>query len=158
MMGTPCARSMASPLRDLKPHGHWRLTGVLLLLASCGGLAARAGAPPEIPYPSNELLRKVQLAAIACARENSAASCSQAKTLADPLIDHPQLPSGCKDLLWTITYRAKPADRNTYQRRDGLEQPAEAVLRSCQYREPPTPASKGGNKPAAKDNGFKFGN
>ena len=158
MMGVPYARSMAFLPRSLRPHGLRRLTGLLLLLASYGSLAARAGAPPEIPYPSNDTLRKVQLGAVACARENTAASCSQAKALADPLIDHPQLPSGCKDLLWTITYRAKPADRNTYQRRDGLEQPAEAVVRSCQYREPPTPASKGGSKPAAKDGGFKFGN
>jgi len=149
---------MAFPSRRPRPQGFERLTGLILLLASCSGLAARAGAPPEIPYPSNETLRKVQLGAVACARENTAASCSQAKALADPLIDHPQLPSGCKDLLWTITYRAKPADRNTYQRREGLEQPAEAVVRSCQFREAPAPASKGGNKPAAKDNGFKFGN
>lgn len=149
---------MASPSCRLRPQGSRRLTGLVLVLASCSGLAAWAGgAPKEIPYPSNETLRQVQLGAVACARDNTAASCSQAKALADPLIDHPQLPSGCKDLLWTITYRAKPADRNTYQRREGLEQPAEAVVRSCQFREPPVPASKGGNKPAAKDSGFRFG-
>jgi hypothetical protein len=158
MMGAKCTRSMALLPRSNQVHGRRRIAGWILLLASCGGLAARAGAAPEIPYPSNETLRKVQLGAVACARENTAASCSQAKALADPLIDHPQLPSGCKDLLWTITYRATPADRNTYQRREGLEQPAESVVRSCQLREPPTADSKGGGKPAAKDNGFKFGN
>ncbi len=158
MMGGKCTRSMAFTPRSPQAHGRRRITGMILLLASCSSLAARAGAPQEIPYPSTETLRKVQLAAVACARENSAASCSQAKAIADPLIDHPLLPSSCKDLLWTITYLSKPADRNTYQRREGLEQPAEAVVRSCQFREAATPASKGGNKPAAKDNGFKFGN
>jgi hypothetical protein len=149
---------MASPPRSPQAHGRRPITALILLLVNCSGLAARAGAPPEVPYPSTETLRKVQLAAVACARENSATSCSQAKALADPLIDHPLLASGCKDLLWTITYRAKPAESNTYQRREGLEQPAEAVVRSCQLREPTTPASKGGTKPAAKDSGFKFGN
>lgn len=149
---------MAFPPRSHQAHGRRPITALILLLVSCSGLAARAGAPPEVPYPSTETLRKVQLAAVACARENSAASCGQAKALADPLIDHPLLASGCKDLLWTITYRAKPAESNTYQRREGLEQPAEAVVRSCQLREPTTPASKGGTKPAAKDSGFKFGN
>ncbi len=157
MMGSKCNRSMDFPARSLQANGRRHITGLLLLLASCSGLAARAGAPAEIPYPSNETLRKVQLGAVACARENTTASCGQAKALADPLIDHPQLPSGCKDLLWTITYRAKPSERNTYQRREGLEQPAEAVVRSCQFREPPAPASKDGSKPAAKDSGFKFG-
>lgn len=158
MMANTCTRSMALPPRSNQVHGRRRIAGLILLLASCGGLAARAGAAPEISYPSKETLRKVQLGAVACARENTAASCSQAKALADPLIDHPQLASGCKDLLWTITYRAKPADNNTYQRREGLEQPAAEVVRSCQLREPPTPDSKGGGKPAAKDNGFKFSN
>ena len=158
MMGSKCTLSMAFPPRSPQAHGGRRIAGWLLLLACLGGQAAQAGAPPEIPYPSMETLRKVQLGAVACARENTAASCSQAKVLADPLIDHPLLPSGCKDLLWTITYRAKPADNNTYQRREGLEQPAADVVRSCQLREPPTPDSKGGGKPAAKDNGFKFGN
>ena len=158
MMGAKCTRSMALPPRSNQVHGRRRIAGWILLLASCGGLATRAGAAPEVPYPSNETLRKVQLGAVACARENTAASCSQAKALADPLIDHPQLPSGCKDLLWTITYRATPADLNTYQRREGLEQPADSVVRSCQLREPPTADSKGAGKPAAKDNGFKFGN
>jgi len=157
MMGGKCTLSMALPPRSHQAHGRRRIAGWILLLASCSGLAAQAGAPAEIPYPSIETLRKVQLGAVACARENSAASCSQAKALADPLIDNPLLPSGCKDLLWTITYRATPADRNTYQRREGLEQPAESVVRTCQLREAPTPARKAGNKPAAKDNGFKFG-
>lgn len=157
MMGSKCTLSMALPPRSPQAHGLRRIAGWILLLASLGGQAAQAGAPAEIPYPSIETLRKVQLGAVACARENSAASCSQAKVLADPLIDHPLLTSGCKDLLWTITYRATPADRNTYQRREGLEQPAESVVRTCQLREPPTPASKAGNKPTSKDNGFKFG-
>ena len=149
---------MALPPRSPQVQGRRRITSVILLLASCGGLTARAGSPAEIPYPSTETLRKVQLAAVACARDNSAASCSQAKALADPLIDHPLMASGCKDLLWTITYRAKPADRNSYERREGLEQPAESMVRSCQLREPPTPTSQGSGKPAAKDSGFKFGN
>ena len=158
MMGSKCTRSMAFHPRSQQALGRRPISGLILLLATCSGLAARAGAPPEIPYPSTERLRQIQLAAVACARETSASRCSQAKALADPLIDNPLLPSGCKDLLWTITYQAKPADRNTYQRREGLEQPAEAVVRSCQLREAPPAASKGGNKPAAKDSGFKFGN
>jgi len=149
---------MAFHPRSQQALGRRPISGLILLLATCSGLAARAGAPPEIPYPSTERLRQIQLAAVACARENSASSCSQAKALADPLIDNPLLPSGCKDLLWTITYRAKPADRNSYERREGLEQPAESMVRSCQFREPPTPTSQGSGKPAAKDSGFKFGN
>ena len=109
-----------------------------------------------MPYPSQDSLRQVQLAALACARENTAASCEQARKLADPLLDHPRLPAACKDQLWNVSQKSRPAAENSFARRDGIEQPAQLVMLACRSNEKPlqpatpAPAPSGGG-------GLKFG-
>lgn len=121
-----------------------------LLLATAG----HAVAAPYVAFPSQDTLRQVQLAALACARENSAATCQRSLALADPLLDHPRLPTACKDLLWNIRERSRPAAVNSLERRDGLSRPAEDLPRLCRTNEkaqtePPKPQAPGG--------GFKLG-
>lgn len=132
----PCSRACA--------------TWSALLLATAG----HAVAAPYVAFPSQETLRQVQLAALACARENSAATCQRSLALADPLLDHPRLPTACKDLLWSIRERSRPAAVNSLERRDGLSKPAEDLPRLCRTTEkveaaPPKPQAPGG--------GFKLG-
>ncbi|MFZ9850826.1 MAG: hypothetical protein ACO3EF_09650 [Vulcanococcus sp.] len=125
--------------------------GLGLLIAATPSALGQA----YVPFPSQESLRQVQLAALACARENTAASCEQARQLADPLLDHPRLPTGCKDHLWAIRQRAQPATVNSFSRREGLTQPAQLLLLACRSGEkPPEPATP----PAGSGGGgLKFG-
>jgi hypothetical protein len=125
--------------------------GIGLLIA----VAPAALAEAYVPFPSQESLRQVQLAALACARENTASSCEQARRLADPLLDHPRLPTGCKDHLWAISQKAQPGASNSFARREAISQPAQLLLLACRsgekVPEPATPpASSGGG-------GLKFG-
>jgi len=99
MMGARSTNSMVALPR------HRRRSLQLLAAALALGIQAlplRAQAQGAVAYPSPETLRDVQLAALACARENTSDTCSQARKLADPLMDHPRLPGGCKDTLWAI--------------------------------------------------------
>ena len=127
-----------------------------LLAAMSTAIPVSALAQGFVPYPSQDSLRQVQLAALACARENSAASCEQARKLADPLLDHPRLPAACKDQLWSLSQKARPAADNSFARRDGIEQPAQLVMLACRSNEKPiqpatpAPAPSGGG-------GLKFG-
>ena len=125
------------------------------LILGLAGLGASAGAAPYIPFPSPESLREVQLAALACARENSAASCDRARTLADPLMDHPRLPASCKDLVWTLLENARPAAVNSFERRERLSDPAQRLVLVCRSAEKPAPA-KTEPKPSG-GGGFGFG-
>lgn len=109
--------------------------GLLAWIAT--GIAAAAA--PYVPFPSQDSLRQLQLAALACARDNTAVSCAEARRLADPLLDHPRLPAACKDLLWAISQKAQPASANSYNRREAIEQPAQPLLLSCRSGEKPTP-------------------
>ena len=125
---------------------------LVLLIATAP--AAMAGA--YVPFPSQDSLRQVQLAALACARENTASSCEQARKLADPLLDHPRLPVGCKDDLWAISQKAQPAAINSFARREAISQPAQLLLLACRSGEKaPEPAAA---PPAGSGGGgFKFG-
>jgi hypothetical protein len=127
--------------------------GLGLLIATA---PATALAEAYVPFPSSDSLRQVQLAALACARENTAASCEQARRLADPLLDHPRLPVGCKDHLWAISQKAQPAATNSFERREAISQPAQLLLLACRSGEKQaTPAST--PAPAAGGGGLKFG-
>lgn len=117
-------------------------------MASALGLVATGAAGPAalaqagwVPFPSQASLREVQLAALACARENTAEACARSRSLADPLLDHPRLPASCKDLLWTLSERSTPAPSNSFNRREALRAPAQSLLAVCRTREkPPEPA------------------
>ena len=126
--------------------------GIGLLIAA----APAAWGQAYVAFPSQESLRQVQLAALACARENTAATCDQARKLADPLLDHPRLPTGCKDHLWTISQKAQPAATNTFARREAISQPAQLLLLACRSGEKaPEPAAA---PPAGSGGGgLKFG-
>jgi len=71
---------------------------------SAGPLRQQPASAP--PYPTNSELRQVQLATFGCARENTAAECSRARALADPLMDHPLLSSFCKDSVWDVLQKS----------------------------------------------------
>lgn len=137
---------------------HQHRSRAALALAAVIGSAIPTGALAQgfVPYPSQDSLRQVQLAALACARENTAASCEQARKLADPLLDHPRLPAACKDQLWNVSQKSRPAAENSFARRDGIEQPAQLVMLACRSNEKPlqpatpAPAPSGGG-------GLKFG-
>jgi len=129
------------------------------LLAALLGLAplaeARsASAQGYVAYPSPETLRDVQLAALACARENTSDTCTQARKLADPLMDHPRLPGGCKDTLWAIIQTAKPASSNTLARRDAIGDPAGRLLLVCRNSEKPISGKTDTEKPQKEPSFF----
>jgi len=153
-----------SPADPMAP-ARQRLTPTRSLLAAVASampvllqavMPASARAEAYVPFPSQDNLRQVQLGALACARENNAASCDQARKLADPLLDHPRLPAACKDQLWSLSQKARPAADNSFARRDGIEQPAQLVMLACRSNEKPiqpatpAPAPSGGG-------GLKFG-
>jgi len=129
------------------------------LLAALLGLAplaeARsASAQGYVAYPSPETLRDVQLAALACARENTSDTCTQARKLADPLMDHPRLPGGCKDTLWAIIQTAKPASSNSLARRDAIGDPAGRLLLVCRNSEKPISGKTDTEKPQKEPSFF----
>jgi hypothetical protein len=97
----------------------------------------------------------VQLAALACARENSPESCNKTKQLGDPLLDHPRLPANCKDLIWLILDQAKPAATNSFSRREAISKPAEQLLLVCRSSEKPEATTAPQAKPKA--GGINFG-
>ncbi len=109
-------------------------TRLLLLLALT--LPAQAAGPPPT-WPSKDQLRAVQSAAFDCSRQNSEESCDRARSLADPLMDHPLLPGVCKDVAWSLLEQARVAPTNDYKRRDAIDEPAKRLTRIC--AKPATP-------------------
>ena len=103
-------------------------TRLLLLLALSLPVQA-AGTPPT--WPSKDQLRAVQSAAFDCSRENSKETCDRARSLADPLMDHPLLPGVCKDVVWSLLEQARVAPSNDYKRRDAIDEPARRITRIC---------------------------
>ncbi len=132
-------------------------TAALLLLALALPVQA---AEPYVPWPSKEKLREIQLAAYSCSRENNASDCSRARSLADPLMDHPRLPVVCKDVLWAVIERSTIADSNDYKRRDSIDSQARRLTISCAEPVKKTPKPnqpQGGSKPGGGGSGFGFG-
>ena len=117
--------------------------GAVVLAPSTAGAA-------EAPYPPATTFKEVQLKVVTCGRENNAASCGQARSLADPLLDHPRLSTSCKDALWSVRQKAVAAEENSAERRDGLDRISRDVAAYC--RQPYQPSAsqegeKGGRKP-----------
>lgn len=107
-------------------------------------------APQDPPYPSMDLLRELQLTTFACGRDNTAESCAKARTMADPLMDHPRLGASCKDAIWTIRERAKPATTNTYERREALNRAGQDLLPFCKQQTRTVAPGKTDDKPKEK--------
>jgi len=83
------------------------------------------------PWPSQDQLRAIQLAAFNCSRDNSPESCRSARTMADPLMDHPTLPGNCKDVVWALLEESRVALSNNVQRRDAIDAAAKELTNKC---------------------------
>ena len=103
-----------------------RLLGLAMLVPS----AARAQLK-YVPFPTKSELRILELLAYAYSLENTAERSSLIKNTADPLMDHPRLPSACKDTVWELLQEAKPAISNSSQRRDSFALPAQRLTIVC---------------------------
>ncbi|WP_157665485.1 hypothetical protein [Cyanobium sp. NIES-981] len=126
----------------------WVLPALAVLAAQALGLAAAASArSQDPPYPSQELLRQLQLDTIGCGRENRADLCDKARAAADPLLDHPRLSANCKDALWQIGLEARVAAQNSFQRRESLTAVAADVVAFCRPLTQPL-GSSGSERPA----------
>lgn len=148
-----------SPLMSLCSSSHLRACAGLAVLLQGVGLGLGVGAAraePYVPFPSQEALRQVQLAALACGRENTAATCKQARKLADPLLDHPRLPAACKDQAWAIREKAKPATANSFSRREAIGQAAEVLMLACRISEKPLVTPPPANNKSG-GGGLRFG-
>lgn len=127
--------------------------GLFVLLAAPWAAPLQA-APQDPPYPSLEQLRELQLNTFNCGRENSVESCGKARTMADPLMDHPRLGASCKDAIWTIRERAKPAPTNTFERREALNRAGQDLLPFCKQQTRSVAPSKPDDTPKEKKSGF----
>jgi hypothetical protein len=117
---TPVLRPLIWATRSIASCG-------LSLLATAPGLAA----PQPETFPPAESFRNLQLITLTCSRENTAASCEKARTIANPLLDHPRLPTSCKDVLWSINQQARTAESNSMGRRDDLDRAARDLTVFC---------------------------
>ncbi|MEB3333996.1 MAG: hypothetical protein VKP70_03330 [Cyanobacteriota bacterium] len=109
---------------------------VCLLGGLLGGWVPPLRAATPIPYPPDQyppatVFRGLQLATLACGRENTPERCAEARQQADPLLDHPRLPARCKDVLWSIRNLAVAAPTNSLSRRDPIDQAAAEVTIAC---------------------------
>lgn len=137
---------MAAPRIDLA-----LALGLIALLA-----APLQAATKDPPYPSMELLRELQLQTFACGRDNTIEACGKASTMADPLMDHPRLGATCKDAIWTIRERAKPATTNTFERREALNRAGQDVIPFCKQQTRSVAPSKTDTKPKEKKGVFNL--
>lgn len=137
----------------MSPIAAGRLAGaVALLVPLCLGQPA-AAAPAATTYPPAETFRRIQLSTFACGRENTAASCDQARRQADQLLDHPRLTSSCKDALWKVRERAHAAPANSFARRDPIDEAANRVRLVCRQPAQTGSAAKGTGQPGASGGG-----
>jgi len=116
-----------------------------MLLGVLAPTAARSQMSNQI-FPPATLFRSLQLSTLACSRENNSSTCDQARHQADPLLDHPLLSAGCKDVLWDITQKARPSQSPSLERRDGLDKLAGEIPIFCKPGSPP-PGQKGKGSP-----------
>ena len=111
-------------------------------------------------YPPPDTFRSLQLAVLACGRENTAAICEKARVAADPLLDHPRLPSVCKDVLWNIRQKAVVGAANDDNRRDQIEKLARDVNGVCSQMPKPKAEGAGsgsGGRPGGQSGGLRIG-
>lgn len=125
-------------MRRLRPT---RQRGINLMGLVLGALlqAPALSQQKDEVFPAETVFRELQLSTLSCSRDNSSRSCDPARRQADPLLDHPLLPAGCKDVLWEITQKAVPAVNPSLTRRDGLDQLATQVTIVCKPGAPMPP-------------------
>ena len=155
MMDFPPARSMGEPAAPGILQRFALVTALLLLQSSTGALRAE---PADPPYPATSLFRRLQLSTFDCGRENTAASCAQARSTADSLLDHPRLPGRCKDILWDIRQNASVAPVNSLERREPIDAAGREVVAACRQLSRPAPKSDTpATAPRFGGGGFGFG-
>ncbi len=110
----------------------------LALLASLplAGASPLRAAPEPPPFPPSSEFRSLQLITLACSRENTAEPCDKARSLANPLLDHPRLPASCKDVLWAIRQRSVVAPSNSFERREPIDRAARSLTAVCRLQLP----------------------
>lgn len=101
---------------------------LVVLVGSFTPIQAKAN---YVPYPTQQQLRKLQVTAFNCSRENSQEACKRTRDSADPLMDHPRLSVICKDVLWELIQVSQPAPTNSFQRRDNIDKPARRLTLVC---------------------------
>lgn len=132
--------------------------GILALLALIGWASGLQAAPSDPPFPPASTFRTLQLTTLDCGRDNSHAPCDRARTMADPLLDHPRLSGRCKDVLWDIRQKATVAPTNSSQRREAIDASARDLTVFCnqQNRKTEKP-SEGQPAGGPSQGGFGFG-
>ena len=126
----------------------------LLLLALT--LPATA-AETYVPWPTKEELRSIQLDAFKCSKDNLPEPCSNARSQADALMDHPRLPGVCKDVLWSLVESATVSTANNYRRRDEIDNAAKRLSTLCAEPVKKKETPKPGAPQQKQKGGFGFG-
>jgi hypothetical protein len=98
-------------------------------------------------YPPDETFRRLRLVTLVCGRDNTEEACTEARTTADPLLDHPLLSASCKDALWDIRQRAKVAPTNSFDRRDPIDEAAQEAWIFCRRQAPPSTSEQKNGSP-----------
>ena len=94
--------------------------------------------PLAEPLTRDEL-KPTYFAIVECARRNQEPGCRAARELADALMDRPFVTALCKDTAFAVTQQAKPAETNTFERKDELVRLARDTMDLCKGKEDPRP-------------------
>ena len=137
-------------------RGPLHLVSGLLLAAAAAGQTVEAQTSAKLDptlYPPQQLFRDIQLTVMACGRDNSAQSCDKARSMADPLMDHPLLSGACKDVVWSVLEHSVVVPKNSYDRREALNRDASQLTLRCKKATKPL----GNGTQAAKEEAQKQG-
>ena len=109
-----------------------------LLLVPTAAMAQPQVDPLAEPLTRDEL-KPTYFAIVECARRNQEPGCLAARELADELMDRPFVTALCKDTAFAVTQQAKPAETNTFERKDELVRLARDIMDLCKGKEDPRP-------------------
>ena len=109
-----------------------------LLLVPTAAIAQPQVDPLAEPLTRDEL-KPTYFAIVECARRNQEPGCRAARELADELMDRPFVTALCKDTAFAVTQQAKPAETNTFERKDELVRLARDTMELCKGKEDPRP-------------------
>ena len=109
-----------------------------LLLVPIAAIAQPQVDPLAEPLTRDEL-KPTYFAIVECARRNQEPGCRAARELADELMDRPFVTALCKDTAFAVTQQAKPAETNTFERKDELVRLARDTMDLCKGKEDPRP-------------------
>ena len=109
-----------------------------LLLVPTAAMTQPQVDPLAEPLTRDEL-KPTYFAIVECARRNQEPGCRAARQLADELMDRPFVTALCKDTAFAVTQQAKPAETNTFERKDELVRLARDTMDLCKGKEDPRP-------------------